>query len=101
MKEFAARVPFSASFENYLHFVKFFPYCFSLQYTCNSKTRHTNSTTLQIQICSYKPYTKVECYVRALNNAVEPGDIGRPDTVIYTKCDCEYKLHPYHASCFV
>ena len=57
------------------------------QYTCNSKTDYTNSTTLQIQICNYKPYTKVECYVRALNNATEPGDIGKPAMNIYTKCD--------------
>ena len=93
-------VPYLASLGNHLQFVRFLSYCLSLQYTCNSKTGYTNSTTLQIQICDYKPHTKVECYVRALNNGPEPGDIGRPNTVIYTKCDCEYKVHGFPVSCW-
>ena len=65
----------------------FFILSYHLQYNCTNKTGHTNSKVLQNKICVYEPYTKVGCYVRALNNAVEPGDIGEPASIIYTKCD--------------
>ena len=63
---------------------------FLLQYTCTGGgwTTTTDVTILSQSICRYKPYTKVECSVRAINNVT--GDIGTGDNVIYTLCKGEY-----------
>ena len=65
---------------------------FLLQYTCTGGgwTTTTDVTILSQSICRYKPYTKVECSVRAINNV--SGDIGKGDNVIYTLCKGEYDI---------
>ena len=60
---------------------------FLLQHKCTNQPDWTivNATTHQVpNICNYKPYTKVECSVRAINNGTELG-VNKTVTT-YTSC---------------